>query len=172
MADKELFIIKLYSPKSKATSVNALREELFHRLKDPEKLPPTQDSLYLHALRSRYQALIWYNAAEANPHHPQPEDFGWDTDETGLSLCPKLMTLPQQVPAACTELVTCGCKTTCCNQRCTCCKHNISCSTAFSCQESCLNTLSLSKRQSLGRRRINDLLVSPPQSHSFFCFTK
>ena len=76
MADIELFIIKLYSPTSKATSANALREELFNRLKDPEKLPPTQDSLFLHALSSHYQALIWYKAAESNPDHRQPEDFG------------------------------------------------------------------------------------------------
>ena len=139
MADIELFVVKLYSSTSKATSVNALRVELFHRLKDPEKLPPTQDKLSLHALRSHYQALIWYKAAEANPDHPQPVDFGWDIDETGLSLRPKLMTLPP-VPTACTELVTCGCKTTCSNQRCTCRKHNISCSAACSCQENCLNT--------------------------------
>ena len=139
MADIELFVVKLYSSTSKATSVNALRVELFHRLRDPEKLAPTQDSLSLHALKSHYQALIWYKAAEANPDHPQPVDFRWDVDETGLSLCPGLMTLPP-VPTACTELVTCGCKTTCSNQRCTCRKHNISCSAACSCQENCLNT--------------------------------
>ena len=139
IADIELFVVKLYSSTSKATSVNALRVELFHRLNDSEKLPPTQDSLSLHALRSHCQALIWYKAAEANPDHPQPVDFGCDIDETGLSLRPKLMTLPP-VPTVCTELVTCGCKTTCSNQRCTCRKHNISCSLACSCQENCLNT--------------------------------
>ena len=85
MADIELFVVKLYSSTSKATSVNVFRVELLHRLKDPEKLPPTQDSLSLHALRSHNQALIWYKAAEANPDHPQPVDFGWDIDETGLS---------------------------------------------------------------------------------------
>lgn len=139
MRDIEMFVIKIYNSASKATSVNDLRVEMFHRTNDLEKLPPTKDSLSLHIMRSNYQALIWYKADEPKPDIPQPEDCGWKVDSTGLSLRPQLMTLPP-VPTACIELVTCGCKTTCSSQRCSCRKHNISCSAACSCQESCLNT--------------------------------
>ena len=35
-------VINIYSPTSNASSVDALRVEMFHRVDDPENLPPTQ----------------------------------------------------------------------------------------------------------------------------------
>jgi hypothetical protein len=119
MTDIELFVIKIYSASTDATCINDLRVEMFHRVNDPEKLPPTQDSLILHIQRSQYQTMVWLNAVLAKPNLPRPEDCGWDCDEAELTLRPHLMTL-DPVPSACTELLTCGCKTKCTTLRCTC----------------------------------------------------
>ena len=65
--DAERFVIKLYSPGSSLSDINTLRSELFHRITNPEKLPPTKDSLIHHLKRCQHQSMIWNNA-----HVPKP----------------------------------------------------------------------------------------------------
>ncbi len=54
----EICIVKMYSPKSKLTSVNSLRAAMFNKV-DPESLPPTSDALHCHLLRCLYQVIEW-----------------------------------------------------------------------------------------------------------------
>lgn len=137
----ELFVIQMYSSTTNTTSVNGLRAELFHRVNDPEKLPPTQDALGLHIQRSNYQAMVWINAVVPRPSLPQPEECGWVCRE-GLSLQPLLMRL-DPVPSVCIELLTCQCKTKCTSLRCTCRKHKLICSAACGCKQECSNSIHL-----------------------------
>ena len=57
----------MYSQKSETTSIDNLRVKLFHRTNDPEKLPPTYDSLTLYVMRSNYQAILWIIASVTCP---------------------------------------------------------------------------------------------------------
>ena len=76
-----------------ATCINGLRAELFHRISNPKKLPPTQDCLLLHILHSHYQTIVCLKVVFAKPELPLPEESGWEFDETECTLRPKLMTL-------------------------------------------------------------------------------
>ena len=69
----EQFVVKLYSSTSTVTNVDSLRAELFHRVNNPEKLPPTHDALKLHLLRCKHQTSIWKNATVPQPNLPLPE---------------------------------------------------------------------------------------------------
>ena len=107
MSDIELFVIKMYSQKFATASIDNLRVELFHHTNDPEKLPPTHDSLTLHVMRSNYmyQAMVWINASVTCPTLPLHKESGWKLE--GDMLQPRLMTL-DPIPSVCTEPLTCG----------------------------------------------------------------
>ena len=133
----EEFVVKIYSSSSSLKHVNDLRTELFHKISNPERLPPTQDALIQHLKRSQHQLMIWINASVAKPNLPLPEESGWTL--SGDSLIPVLMT-SEAVPSACVELVTCGCKTRKCNTgRCTCNKNKIGCTLGCMCNNDCSN---------------------------------
>ncbi len=137
MVGAEQFVMKLYNSSSTAADVNALRAEMFHKVGDLEKLPPTQDALRQHLLRSQYQCIIWCSAHKAQPDIPSPEQFGWQLHQQVLK--PILMT-KEPIPAVCLELVTCRCTTSkCSSSRCNCVKSNIGCSLGCSSAMSCLN---------------------------------
>ena len=137
-AKAECFVVKLYCPLSTLTSVNDLRAELFHRVSNPEKLPPTQNALMLHFKRCRHQVMIWKNSTVTKPVLSSPEESGWEITSDG-SLSPILMTM-EAVPAVCVELLTCGCKSRQCNTtRCTCNKQRMMCSLGCSCMTECQN---------------------------------
>lgn len=133
----EEFVVKIYSPSSSLVHVNDLRTELFHKLSNPEKLPPTQDALIQHLKRSQHQLMIWMNASVPKPCIKPPEESGWSL--SGDNLIPILMT-SEAVPSACAELLTCGCKTRKCNSgRCTCNKNKIGCTLGCMCNNDCSN---------------------------------
>lgn len=133
----EYFVMKLYDCTSKSKSINALREEMFHRISDPEKLPPTHDALMLHFRRAQYQTVIWKSSNQRKPTLPSPEECGWTLESN--KLCPLLMS-QDAVPAVCIELLVCGCKTEkCISTRCACCKNNLGCSIGCACHQNCQN---------------------------------
>ena len=136
VSDAEKFVIKLYSKDSKATTVDNLRADLFHKVKNPERLPPTQDALHLHLKRCRFQMLIWYNATIATPNISSPEQFGWEKCGNNM-LKPRLTSL-ERLPAICNELLTCSCRSSKCI-RCTCSKHGLRCTLACGCAANCAN---------------------------------
>ena len=63
--------------------VNALRAEMFHKVLNPEKLPPSQDALYLHLKRSMYQMSVWEQAKVAKPNLQLTTECGWCYTESG-----------------------------------------------------------------------------------------
>lgn len=66
-AGAECFVVKMYSASSALTCLNDLRAELFHRINDPEKLPPTHDALMLQFKRCKHQVMIWSNSTVPKP---------------------------------------------------------------------------------------------------------
>jgi hypothetical protein len=117
LENAEQFVIIMYTPTATAISVNALRSEMFLRVGEPEKLPPTQDALQQHLLRCQYKVMIWCQTTTAKPHIPPVENFGWKKDTDSI-LHPILMQL-DPAPKGCTELLKCGCmKSKCISGRC------------------------------------------------------
>ena len=47
------------------------------------QLPPCEDCLSMHILRSNYQAAIWRKCLEPSSFVPSSTDCGWTTDEGG-----------------------------------------------------------------------------------------
>jgi hypothetical protein len=126
----EEFVVQVYSPLSKLTSVDALRVNLF-RSKPPESLPPTHDAFVQHAHRAHYQAMIWRKATEPKPKLPSALDNGWRLGSTGM-LEPLIM-CQTSVPKIYTELLQCKCTTQCRRATCTCTKNQMMCIRACKC---------------------------------------
>ena len=141
--DAERFINKIYSPSSSLSSINDLRTEMFHRIANPEKLPPTQDSLLLHLQRRQHQMTVWQQATVAKLDMKSPDQCGWLLTESG-TLVPVLRTI-STLPQVCPELQTCGCKTKKCNMsRCVCSKNKMTCSLGCVCMGACQNPHNIS----------------------------
>ena len=85
-----------------------------------------------------YQTCIWKQADQPRPVLPMMN--GWDS--SGDELKPRLISQPP-IPAACHELVTCSCSTTCLSRRCSCRKNSLLCMDSCGCQKNgaCLNVL-------------------------------
>lgn len=76
------FVLKLYSTNVDITSVNVLRG-IMATSTTITKLPPTEDSLRQHCLRSYYQTKVWVNSLQPRPQLPNVTDFGWNIDVEG-----------------------------------------------------------------------------------------
>ena len=143
LASAEVFVVKLYNASSGTKCINSLRLEMFHKVNDPEKLPPTKDALVLHLKRSQYQTSVWHTATTAKPDLPPIEEHGWQVNPD-KTVDPILMS-KNSVPEVCTELLTCRCKTSkCTSGRCTCKKNELPCSAACLCSGRCQNPKNLS----------------------------
>ena len=82
------FMLEIYGCKSVSESLDELRLRLFkHSSKTSmRKLPPSTSSLYLHVLRSCYQAgWIWSNTINQEPS-PPVSSFGWIEIEGKLTI--------------------------------------------------------------------------------------
>jgi len=137
IANAVAFVCKLYDSQSVTTSVNQLRSNMFIKGLSIEKLPPTQDALSHHIMRSHYQASVWQQTCLQRPHLPPPETMGWALEEGAL--VPLLTSLPP-VPKACEELISCGFFTQCRSQRCSCKRDGMPCMAWCKCHGNCLNT--------------------------------
>ena len=85
--EKELeeFTCLLYSAKSKNTSINDLRYQLFCAKKgaiESFQLPPCKDTLKKHIIRANYQAAIWRRSNQNNAAIPSPVGKGWKMETT------------------------------------------------------------------------------------------
>lgn len=117
-------------------SVNEVRLKMFVKGKSSiEALPPTEDALSFHLMRSNYQAFIWKTALTNDTDLPSPDGNGW-TVKAG-KLTPVLMSL-QSVPKSCMALVSCSCKKGCSPTRCGCLKAGfLACTSACNCEGLC-----------------------------------
>ena len=66
--------------------VNDLHAELFNRILNPEKLPPTEDVLFQHLKSSQDQLRILISAYIPKLSLPLPEEYGWSLDGDNLIL--------------------------------------------------------------------------------------
>ena len=128
LANCESFVCKIY--KHSSHSVNEVRTAMFCKLKGPEKMPPTSDTLHYHIMRAHYQTLIWKQANVARPILPEPFNMGWKV--VGNELKPILMS-KDPIPQACIEIISCQCLTGCRTLRCRCKKSNLSCTEMCKC---------------------------------------
>ena len=61
------FVCKMYASQTSLRKVNDLRYQLFRVNNgnvNSSQLPPCQDTLMLHAMRTNYQACIWKRCSE------------------------------------------------------------------------------------------------------------
>ena len=47
-------------------------------------LPPTEDQLWYHLLRTNYQTFIWKHSLDSQKHFPSPHSHGWGIDEANF----------------------------------------------------------------------------------------
>ena len=111
------YVCALYGQKD-VVEVNVARRNLFQLGKfADENLPPNDDMLQQHLLRSNYQAFIWKNSSLNVLILPSPIKSGWMFE--GEKLVARWMTRPC-APEGLLKNVTCGCKTGCQNRQCSC----------------------------------------------------
>lgn len=126
----EIFI-NLYAKGGEFESLNYVRPHMYyggHKLL--EALPPTDDSLKLHVLRSVFQTYVWVTAIEPTPEVLDPFKYGW-TSESGTTK-PILM-LNSHVPANLNTDNFCKCKKMWI-RNCSCKKIGVMCDIACSCR--------------------------------------
>ena len=80
---------------------------LYSRVKKPEALPSTSDTLKLHITRVHYHSMVWNQANCSQPNLQSPTDSGWNYED-GRHI-PILMSL-QSLPESCMEPVSNQCK--------------------------------------------------------------
>ena len=127
--DIERFIVLMYSKTCTLSRVNEARRELFTQSsRTVENLPQTQGALEEHLKRAIYQAgYVWSQALDPSPKLPSPENWGWQSTETGWK---PFWTKLRPAADICNELIRCGCKKGCTYQ----CKCK---SLKFKCTELC-----------------------------------
>ena len=112
----ERLTVVLYDKTSSINSVNEVRRNLFcQRNQAIDKLPPTQDALLQHVLRTVYQSGIWTSCTQTQPPVPTLEGYGWT--KVADSWVPVWITV-LEVSKACNELIKCSCEAECTRCKC------------------------------------------------------
>ncbi|MES9881053.1 MAG: hypothetical protein ABW185_09250 [Sedimenticola sp.] len=135
------FTCKLYAARTPIRQVNELRYQLWRAKKgsvESGQLPPCEDSLYQHTLRSNYQSAIWRRSlgAEADVPPAQP-NHGWMTEDGRLAI--RWMT-SSPAPQSILEFISCKCSRSCQLPRCQCMSNGLRCTEECRLQE-CSNML-------------------------------
>ena len=138
----EMFVCKLYDPRTQSTSIAEVRWKIFSAKQlEATKLPPTRDALLQTISRAHYQSMIWWYDNVAKPDLPSPTLYGWKKEDE--ILVPVTTVLPA-APKAVIELVKCGCvKSKCAQNSCACRSNGLNCTELCGCfadEETCLNT--------------------------------
>jgi len=131
------FVCNLYG-KTDCDSLNALRCEKTSRKSVPaKKLPPTDDSFYLHLQRCIYQLRIWREAVVPMMEVLNPTEFGYEKTTDGTALRPKMMSQPPAAPELLNDLV-CNCPPGSCDtEGCKCLENGQPCTAACNCEAMC-----------------------------------
>jgi hypothetical protein len=136
MTAMEEFVCQLYQKKTRINQVRNLLWQMFKKLQEADKLPPTKSALQHHIYCAHYQAMVWENANVANT-----ENYGWKEVEGQFTALGS--DLPP-APKAVIQLVQCGCTTAMCRSRnCSCREIGLVCTEMCSCEgaeEKCTNT--------------------------------
>ena len=138
--DLEEFTCLMYSPQSKTKSINELRYQLFCAKKgaiESFQLPPCQDTLTKHILRSNYQAAIWRRSHLNNAIIPSPIERGWklETTSDGGSKINIDWMDNEPAPKSVLELIccTCRCSRKCKTPKCECINNGLKCTDVCAC---------------------------------------
>lgn len=115
--------------------MNSLRHQLFSRSKTTpsiKSLPPTDEALQQHLMRSHMQVMIWKSALEKSPTRVKPTDWGWELREAVLS---PVTGISKPAPNELMKIVACGCgtDTPCSRKNCSCKIAGLSCTTFCNC---------------------------------------
>ena len=114
--------------------INTTRKNLFlTKGLSLDKLPPTQDVLYLKAKRSVIQASIWRKSLYKSPVIPEKTLWGWKREEDG-SLSLQWSTLPDIIKGCWETFIKCNCKVSNCLKNCSCRNKQLVCTTLCGCK--------------------------------------
>ena len=106
----EVFICRVYSPRTNDAAINAVRYRLFQKdTKNQEKRPPTQSCLSKHIQCAYYRSRVWYLADSTSPDHASSINNGWYKDPTTVHLHPQLI-VEDPLPQELSDIVYCKCK--------------------------------------------------------------
>ena len=99
-----------------------------------KKLPPTDDSFFLHVQRTLYQLIVWKQAQHPIMETPEPSEFGYETDAEDR-LRPRMMTQGVSAPELLNDYL-CECPVGECSDvsACICVMNAQPCTSACSCQ--------------------------------------
>lgn len=131
----ERFTIVVYDKTSSLEAVNECRRALFSQKgKSMDTIPPARSALLQHARRAVYKAGVWATSEESQKDLPSPEGWGWTSVNTGG--WQPFWTTQDIASKACSDLVTCGCKSEsgCSTGRCTCFKARWKCTELCKCK--------------------------------------
>lgn len=130
-------IIAMYKSKNKKKC--RILDELRHHLatttdKLVVQLPPTEDAFREHALRARFQTLIWCRSHIPKPELDDPTKCGWFKDENGLH---PVMFKQEAVPKEIRDLSYLYCRDGHCrdDKECTCLQAGLKCIDICECQD-------------------------------------
>ncbi|MES9880282.1 MAG: hypothetical protein ABW185_05305 [Sedimenticola sp.] len=122
--------VRMYT-RGKFENLDSLRSHLYYAGKKTlETLPPTDDALEQHVLRTIYQTAIWVRADQPTPTVIDPFAFGWTTAD-GVTK-PVMMTRGH-VPINLTKDTFCRCKKMC-TRNCSCNKKGVKCENSCVCR--------------------------------------
>ncbi len=120
----EKFVCLLYATKPTTSSVNELRYNLFCSRRgelESHQLPPCQDCLMKHSLRSNYQATIWKRSVLADPQVPTPHGRGWKLETVDGQQQLNIDWMDgSPAPDAVLALLSCNCSRVCKMPSCAC----------------------------------------------------
>eukprot|EP00733_Pompholyxophrys_punicea_P000081 Pompholyxophrys_punicea_v1_NODE_10_length_6905_cov_7.951686.p3 type:complete len:264 gc:universal NODE_10_length_6905_cov_7.951686:3470-2679(-) len=102
------YVVLAYDKGSLSESVNETRQHLFCREnRDMERIPPTEEALYQHALRATYQASVWAKSSQSYQSLPSPEGWGWVLQDNRWQ---PFWSKNSEVSKSSPVLIKCGCK--------------------------------------------------------------
>lgn len=128
----EMFICKLYLPKSNIDKIGDIRWEMFSKRQVPhDSLPPTIDALVPAIRRAHFQSMCWNRCFESRQNLPKPEDFGWTKN---LDYYNPIMSTKESAPASLLDLTRCSCEKGRCRPPCKCATANMRCSEMCVCE--------------------------------------
>ena len=120
---------------SKVNKVNDARYHLFtdkKKMPDPQKLPPSCNSLKLHLKRANYQTVKWKNSLRQYHEIVDPIGNGWK--RSGNNQIDIEWNNQASAPDSLLNFVSCNCKKTKCQKgSCQCFKNEISCTDLCNC---------------------------------------
>lgn len=126
------FTCQLYCRNTKTSEVNELRYQMFRSRSgeiESGQLPPCEDTLRQHTLRSNYQAAIWRRSLINSPDIPLPSaGHGWTATGNGIPVVKWMTGSP--APEIVLSLLSCKCGRSCRPAQCTCIDNGFKCTEA------------------------------------------